>query len=693
MNFSSTILSESSNLDSLSVNNYKEKDNSYMNILQECNNSILEATTEYEINMYKMMSGKSYYSYSNVLSENAWQNFKEFIKKVIEKIKNFFKRLYMYYSSRTANIKRMYAIIDNIAKNENKYINMNLSVDLCSAYKLKLNDESIIKSYEFILFAIDKFKLAIKNDKNGLATISEINENKLKNNIKFLAQNIDPDSNIETVDEYLELLKYASIETKKFNITIDDIKTYTKDHPVIDDSKFNTYRNKINDFLNNFMELSKDLEGDQLIAANKLVNICWSYSQIIGAQIDAVIRTYIGNAQAIIKAIAEYNKMNESVGFNEYTNMDNDPEEIMTNESKISTIINTGTNDILFELFEFYRTLAKEEASIITDKYPNKIQRLTTIKEAEVANAQDSLGKVTENIKKMIDNFYKKLNIRMKYNADYIKRNEQTISKPIALQSVKSNGDILAGMYRIQNPINIVSFNDKESINSKEDFFQKHLLKDFNQSSQFSKRKVDFDKDSSITDFCKVYYGASMPEEKYKKCEFTQAELNANKPNMIRFLQNTDAFLRGIKSDFDKLNNESSRYLKNSASNRENIKPETNNNQQNNVESKPTTSGKNESYYSILFNRYITEAEIEKGKLDNNDDGHNNNVAVNNANTFKMYIDCYRDIFASKLTAAEFITSELSQIIRAHASMFMNSNQLNTEKNISDKAKAEEKKK
>ena len=441
------------------------------------------------------------------------------------------------------------------------------------------------------------------------------------------------------------------------------------------------------------ISFAKDLNGDQLIAANKLVNICWSYSQIIGTQIDAVIKTYIDNAKAIINGIAEYTKMNESTRFYEYTDMDTDYEERIINESKMSTIINTGTNDILFELFEFYRTLAKEEASIIIDKYPNKIQRLTTIKEAEVTNAQDSLGKVTENIKKMIDNFYKKLNIRMKYNADYIKRNEQIINKPIALQSVKSNGDILAGMYRIQNPINVVSFNDKESINSKEDFFQKHLLKDFNQSSQFSKRKVDFDKDSSITDFCKVYYGASMPEEKYKKCEFTQAELNANKPNMIRFLQNTDAFLRGIKSDFDKLNNESTRYLKNSASNRENIKPETNNNQQNNVENKPAPSGKNESYYSILFNRYITEAEIEKGKLNNNDDSHNNNVAVNNANTFKMYIDCYRDIFASKLTAAEFITSELSQIIRAHASMFMNSNQLNTEKNISDKAKAEEKKK
>lgn len=692
MNFYSNILSESNNLNLISINNYKEKDNSYINILQECNNSILEATTEYEINMYKMIANKSYYSYSNVLSENAWQNFKNFIKTVIEKISNFFKRLYMYYNSRTGNIKRMYAIIDSIAKDEHKYKNINLNISLSAIYKLKLNDDYIYKTYDFILSNIDHFKYAIKNDKEGLATTAELYENKLKDAIRSLSKDIDPDSNIETIEEYLELIRNFIIEKKEFNITMNDIKNYTKDHPIIDDSKFNKYRNKINDFLNNFIELSKDLDGDQLIAANKLVNICWSYSQIIGTQIDAVIKTYIDNAKAIINGIAEYTKMNESTRFCEYTNMDNDPEEIMTNESKISTIINTGTNDILFELFEFYRILAKEEASIITDKYPNKIQRLTTIKEAEVTNAQDSLGKVTENIKKMIDNFYKKLNIRMKYNADYIKRNEQIINKPIALQSVKSNGDILAGMYRIQNPINVVSFNDKESINSKEDFFQKHLLKDFNQSSQFSKRKVDFDKDSSITDFCKVYYGASMPEEKYKKCEFTQAELNANKPNMIRFLQNTDAFLRGIKSDFDKLNNESSRYLKNSASNRENIKPETNNNQQNNVENKPAPSGKNESYYSILFNRYITEAEIEKGKLDN-DDGHNNNVAVNNANTFKMYIDCYRDIFASKLTAAEFITSELSQIIRAHASMFMNSNQLNTEKNISDKAKAEEKKK
>lgn len=689
MNFSSNILSESNKLDSISINNYKEKNNSYINILQECNNSILEANAEYEINMYKLIATNSYYSHSNILSENAWQNFKNFITKIIEKIKNFFKRLYMYCISKTSNIKKMYTIIDNIAKNENKYKNINLSIDLCIAYKLKLSNEFITKSYDFILTLIDHFKSSIKNDKDGLTTVAELYENKLTDAIKSLAKDIDPNSNIETVEEYLDLLKHAVTETEKFNITIDDIKNYAKDHPIIDESAFNDYRNKINYFLNNFKDLSNDLSGDQLVAASKLANICWSYSQIIGFQIDALINTSIKNAQAIINAVSEYSKMNESTKFIEYIDTDSDYNERVSTESKMTTVIDTEANDILFEFFNFYKTLAKEEASIITDKYPNKIQRLTTIKEAEVANAQESLGKNTENIKRMIDNFYKKLNTRMKYNADYIKRNEQIINKPITIQSVKSNGDILAGMYRIQTPINIVSFNDKESIKSKEDFFQRHLLKDFNQTSQFSKRKVDFDKDASIVDFCKAYYGASMPDEKYKKCEFTQNELNLNKPNMIKFLRNSDAFLRSIKSDFDKLNNESTRYLKNSSSNRENIKPESNNN----AENKPNTSNKNESYYSILFNRYITEAEIEKGQLATNDDNHNNNVAINNANTFKMYIDCYKDIFASRLTAAEFITSELSQIIRAHASMFMNSNQLNTEKNISDKAKEEEKKK
>ena len=115
-------------------------------------------------------------------------------------------------------------------------------------------------------------------------------------------------------------------------------------------------------------------------------------------------------------------------------------------------------------------------------------------------------------------------------------------------------------------------------------------------------------------------------------------------------------------------------------SGRENVKP-ANNNENN------KTTGKNESYYSILFGKYITEADIVKGDVANNDGNHNNNVAVNDIASFRNYMNCYKDIFASKLTAAEFITSEVGQIIRAHASTYMNSKQLNAEKDIANKEK------
>ena len=63
--------------------------------------------------------------------------------------------------------------------------------------------------------------------------------------------------------------------------------------------------------------------------------------------------------------------------------------------------------------------------------------------------------------------------------------------------------------------------------------------------------------------------------------------------------------------------------------------------------------------------------------------GENTNV-VNKSNSeeenaYRVYLECYKDIILSKMTAAEFVYSELSQIINAHCTSYMTPEQKKAE--------------
>lgn len=354
-----------------------------------------------------------------------------------------------------------------------------------------------------------------------------------------------------------------------------------------------------------------------------------------------------------------------------------------------------------YEMDEARKRIAIKEAQIMIDSEPMKIQRLIAMREAELGGAKDKIKAVFDNIKRIVTEFLNKLKQKAGTNTNFMNRNKQFIDRPIKIEKMTSNGDILAGMYRIQQPINIVPFNYavmKEDLKDKRVFFEKHILNSLQKSSNFAKRNIKWDQQISITDYCKAYYGASVSKEGVQACEFTGQEIEVNKQNIVKFL-NRPSILDSVNRDFEKLERESSKVPTTqqqsstpSNNNNNNNQNQSSNNNSNNQSANNNDNGaKHESYYSELYGTWITEADIEMGK-DQNDQQNTNNNATNNANgeegkkdndspsaAFKVYVDAYKDVLMSKLTASEFIINELSQVMKAHAQSYMSADQIKQE--------------
>ena len=370
-------------------------------------------------------------------------------------------------------------------------------------------------------------------------------------------------------------------------------------------------------------------------------------------------------------------------------------------------------------LDEANRRIALQEAMILTDNDFRKFDRLMSMREAEAEKANTGMRGVMDAIKKAIEQFLTKLKDVSKKNLSILNRNESFLKQPFTIEKVVSDGDILAGMYRVQKDINLVPFNYeqlKNDLGDKKVFFSKHVIQTLGSTtSNYSKRNVKWDDNMTIVDYCKAYYGGRLDPNKYPRCEFNTKELEDNRENIIKYLKDP-SILNKIKGMERKLDAESKKVT-NSIANPVNNQPtntNTNNNNSNNSSNNQTPAtgnaasnnngGKNNnttvqhnSYYSNLYDTFFTEADIDKGQTANNNQQNNattntgNNTAADNgaANqaskesaAFKVYMECYKDVILAKLTASEFINSELTQIMVAHAESHMNTQQLNNERQL-----------
>lgn len=330
-----------------------------------------------------------------------------------------------------------------------------------------------------------------------------------------------------------------------------------------------------------------------------------------------------------------------------------------------------------YEIIESYNRIALQEAMILTDDVPNKFNRLVAMREAEEKKLTDRLSDIIANIRALLNKFMQNIKEKSVAQAQHIKNSATFLTKPIKIEQIKSNGDILAGMYRVQQKINILPFDYnsmKDDLKDKETFFRNKILSGMRNTSQYAKRQLNWNDGMNVTEYCKLYYGASLPEDKYPKCEFKTQEIEVNKENIVKFLSTpNNAF--SCKSDLDALENESKKIARSENIQQSQNTQATNNQTQqqtaqtttqqtntNPIASKP----KNEGYYSELYHTWFTEAEIEMADKPTEAEQYNQQQNTERAAAYKIYMDTYKDIILSKMTAAEFIYSELTQLINAH---------------------------
>lgn len=358
--------------------------------------------------------------------------------------------------------------------------------------------------------------------------------------------------------------------------------------------------------------------------------------------------------------------------FNSDTLFDNEDIRDFNRTEWLDLSLTSECYNLKYEADELHNRIACMEANIMAGS-GRKYAALIAMREAEVASAGDRVKAIFENIKKIIDKFVESIKSRSSIAANMLRRNMSFIKNPVKIKSVKSKGDILAGMSRLSKPITIVPFNYdtlKADLESKEKFFENRILPSMRESSQYSKRKLTYKSGMHITEYCKAYFGASMPSDTHPVCEFTGAEIESSKNAIIAFVNNTSSVF-SCKADLAKLEAESKRFI-NAPAPVQQASTETGGN---------NAEAKNESYHSELYAKYFTEAEIEMDKPKEDSNQAENSTTSDNGQSaaYKVYLDCYKDVILSKITAAEFVYSELVQIMNAHARSYMSDEQKKAE--------------
>lgn len=344
---------------------------------------------------------------------------------------------------------------------------------------------------------------------------------------------------------------------------------------------------------------------------------------------------------------------------------------------------------------EARRSMAVQEAIIWSENAipSDTFRKLQAMQEIEMNKLGDAIGDIIARIREFINKFISEIQDKHGPNAKFLSKYKDLIEKnPVKIapkeDPAKSTGDILAGLNRILDESKPVNFNPTTMTQTdKIEMFEKHFVNGF--SSVGGKRSVKWSRDNgmTITDFCKVYYGASMPTDKYPLVEYTNDDLTAAMKRIIEFMTNPhQTIFAQIKKDLSDLEREAKKAgaeiarpnvtvnnadQTNSSNKQSGTQPNANNGNSGEQSINASTE-----FYSVLYDRWFTEMDISNHKETSGENKNNEQDSKpKGPNPAKIYVDVIKDILLSKLTAARFIYSECNQLLRTHAESYMSKEQ------------------
>lgn len=520
----------------------------------------------------------------------------------------------------------------------------------------------------------------IKNidpSKDRNTVLTEIKKNVLHTLYKALPRYKTSGSEFSTIDDYKHYIDNA-IGTRKITCTGNDyIQKYHEmcKNPIA--LSATEYTKKLKELNNNldyaagtYSIYSEENKEIIMLALVFIKDIAQLTSQLINQS----IQKYIEACSYFIKVFGGSTKVKTESGFIHGEPFDSEtlfanadyrdfnPTEWMNLE------LTTEMYEIKYAIREFKKNVAIKEANILlnnTDPRKTMIE-LIAMREAEEKKFKLNIDTIIFRISEMISKFLGTVKDTFNQDSILIKKNAEKMKQPFTFEKVSSKGDIIAGIDRVQIHLNIRYDEATMKDDTKKDIFEKQVLPSLSESTGVNiKRKNSWDPSKmEIAEYCKRYFGGPISESSdgFTLCEYTGKELDGLKDKITNFIHNFNKITASINSDLNSLKIESKKLgvkdintttsTANSTTTSQNIEPQN-----------------NSVYYSILYDRALNEADIVKADTEEKTDANvsNNNLdndkAVNGANE---YFNCYKDVIAAKLTAIEFIHSELMQIIRNH---------------------------
>ena len=703
--FSSSTLMENTSGTSLSINNLSSKsDDSYLYSLLEFNADLHEIDIDYKCSYYKALKELSETTdirKIRTLEEGVLDNFSKKIVKVIQAIIDFIKKVVQYITNKDVKIRNEFRKLE-MRTHFITYREADSAVFTIYNYPsiVDIDDQKCRASLNNIISEIDSIcdghDLPATSDA-GLAMAYKALARIVKNGRGRREYNRP----VDTAESFKEYVKTDIVYTEKKEMTYETWRNTFKD---LIPSKRNVISKKLEGIRSDLEKCQSAVQNStKIVDEEQRKNV-----DALVAQIRSIVSSYTWFITYLYETetkhleyiVRTYNRFAESKNeagfihgepFNSDTLFDNEDLRGFNPTEWLDLSLTTECYEIKSEMLETHRSIAVQEAIILSDDNNNKFRRLIAMREAEGNKLGTAIKGIIERIKSFIDQFFSKLKDKYGKNSAFIKRNTENINKPIQIKDMTSSGDILAGMYRIQSGVSLTPFNYqnmKDELSDKKKFFAKYILPSLKSDSQYSKRDLKWSDDMSITDYCKAYYGASMPEDKYSPCKFTGKEIEANKQNIVKFLNQSNTFLASIRTDIGKLESEAKKVSANTSN------PQQQSQQNDDKkDDQPKEEAKNESmYYSELYKTWFTEADINMDNTSNNsenggDDNKDGEDGLSESSAFKNYVDCYKDVLLSKLTASEFIVNELMQVIRKHAESYMSEEQKKKEAETSEKEK------
>ena len=725
MRFQSTLLS-AKNTEYSDIQNLVECNNPRPRIydMLEYNSDIQDIDLTLKLEQYKYMveavfandNGQTLSNINENMISSIINKLIEWISTIIQFIKDSVKKFFGMFKKKDAEIKEEFKRIENIDLNDDVWNKRGTFNIFCYPDINTINGNDFLNTIKPLTMTLNALST---NPSSNMTSSVDTAGILYKNKISKLLTGIK--SSREPVSRYQGKI----VDSKSFsNYVKTELCFYVKEEMTIRDwydKYFKAYAasaNNNNDsiyashkkvFENVLAESKKTLEGClnnkslsqdvaktmQTIVAT-IEQVSMSYNELI-----STIEKYHLRATDYALAVAKNIKSGDHTGdysndekYKDYTNesgmihgeefnsdtlFDNEDMRDFNRTEWLDLNLTVECYTMKHKLTEIRKRIAIQEACILADEEPRKIIRLNAMREAEEKKSNSVIMSIINKIKEFFTKFTQIFNEKFNSITKYIHDNRQYIDKPVTIKSMSSKGDIIAGMYRCQNNINVIPFDYnamKADLVDKKTFFKNKILPTLGKNNQTSKRKLEWTDDMDIATYCKIYFGASIPEDKYPKCEYTGAEMEQNKKNIIRFLTEKNISF-SAKKDLDNLEHESKRMNASVSTN-----TPTSNGEAKSDTSASTTSTtssasgsssastatpKDESmYYSELYERWITEADIDAGVAK---EGEKPASTPNNDiyNAYRVYMEAYKDVILAKMTGCEFIVSELKQFISVHS--------------------------